>query len=503
MSTYLIVVLIYFGLITLISLLTRKVASRSAADYLVAGRNLGVVACAVVVASEWLGGMSTIGVSEKSFVSGTLQPILYNISTAIGMIIIGFTVARHYRKNNVHTVSEMLENLFGPRARAISAVAFLFAYIVLAFVQLQTASAVISAMFNLEWIYSVLIASFVITLYTYFGGMHALAITGIIHVIVMFGGIGVAAWLGVSDVGGFAELKNSMILQGSPDNLYNPFSGGLSYAWSLILGGVLGGMAGQASIQPIFAARTAPIAKKAAILSAFIIAPFGIMVALLGLVAKTGKYFNISDATSPLWDAATNSINPKMVLPTLMTTPEFIHPVLGGIALSGILAAILSTVGPVNFAVVTIATKDIYHGIINKTAVDKKIISTARKLVIIVNLVTIPLALYSTGAILSMAYISYGIRAIGAIVIMMGIYKRGWISTDGVRWAFVGGTIAVLVNIVAKLSGWWKIEDTYIAVGAAILFIIIGNFYAKAKQKKLIKKSFGIRIFPKKDISNS
>jgi solute:Na+ symporter, SSS family len=501
MSTYLIVVLVYFGLITLISLLTRKVASRSAADYLVAGRNLGVIACAVVVASEWLGGMSTIGVSEKSFMSGTMQPILYNISTAIGMIIIGFTVAKHYRKNNVHTVSEMLENLFGPRARAISAIAFLFAYIVLAFVQLQTASAVISAMFGLDWLYSVIIASLVITLYTYFGGMHALAVTGIIHVIVMFLGIGVAAWVGVSDVGGFAALQENMVSQGAPQNLYNPFSGGLSYAWSLILGGVLGGMAGQASIQPIFAARSASIAKKAAIFSSLIIAPFGIMVALLGLVAKTGKYFNVSDASSPLWDNAINAINPKMVLPTLMTTPEFIHPVLGGIALAGILAAILSTVGPVNFAVVTIATKDIYHGIINKTAVDAKIISTARKLVLLVNLITIPLAYYSTGAILSMAYISYGIRAIGAIVIMLGIYKRGWISIDGVRWAFIGGTIAVIVNIIAKIYGWWRLEDTYMAVGAALLFIILGNFYSKMKQKNLIKKSEKIKIFPKRDIS--
>ena len=494
------VVLIYFGFITLISLLTRKVASRSAADYLVAGRNLGVIACAVVVASEWLGGMSTIGVSEKAFESGTMQPILYNISTALGMIIIGFTVARHYRKNNVHTVSEMLENLFGRRARTVSAVAFLFAYIVLAFVQLQTASAVISAMFDVNWLYSVLIASLLITLYTYFGGMHALAITGIMHVVVMFAGIGIATWIGVGDIGGFAALKDNMVSQGAPENLYNPFSGGLSYAWSLILGGVLGGMAGQASIQPIFAARSASIAKKAAIFSSLIIAPFGIMVALLGLVAKTGKYFSISDATSPLWDTATSAINPKMVLPTLMTTPDFIHPVLGGIALAGILAAILSTVGPVNFAVVTIATKDIYHGIINKTAVDKKIISTARKLVILVNLMTIPLAYYSTGAILSMAYISYGIRAIGAIVIIMGIYKRGWISTDGVRWAFIGGTLAVGVNIAAKLMGWWNIEDTYMAIGAAVVFIMLGNLYANNKLNRLRSKSARIKIFPKKDI---
>ncbi|MFN3557624.1 MAG: hypothetical protein ACK4VN_16810 [Bacteroidales bacterium] len=46
MNIYLLVVVAYFGLITLISLLTKKVASRSAADYLVAGRNLGVIACA-------------------------------------------------------------------------------------------------------------------------------------------------------------------------------------------------------------------------------------------------------------------------------------------------------------------------------------------------------------------------------------------------------------------------------------------------------------------------
>lgn len=482
MSTYLIVVLGYFVLITLISLLTKKMASRSAADYLVAGRNLGVIACAVVVASEWLGGMSTIGVSEKAFTSGTMQPILYNISTAIGMIIIGFTVARHYRKNNVHTVSEMLENLFGKKARAISAIAFLFAYIVLAFVQLQTASSVISAMFGTPWVYSVIISSIVITIYTYIGGMHALAITGIIHVIVMFTGIGVATIIGINDVGGFVALKETMVAGGSPENLYNPFSGGLSYAWSLILGGVLGGMAGQASIQPIFAARSADIAKKAAIFSSLIIAPFGIMVALLGLVAKTGNYFDISTSASPLWDSTLQIIIPKMVLPTLMVTPEFIHPVLGGVALAGILAAILSTVGPVNFAVVTIATKDIYHGIINKTADDKKLISTARKLVIIVNLFTIPLAIYSTGAILSLAYISYGIRAIGAIVIMLGIYKKGWISTRGVRFAFLGGTIAVIVNIIAKKLGWFNIEDTYVAVVAAIISIFIGNLYNRIKE---------------------
>ena len=292
--------------------------------------------------------------------------------------------------------------------------------------------------------------------------MHALAITGIIHVVVMFTGLSIATVTGLIEVNGLTSLHSRLVGLGSPENLWNPFSGGLSYAWMLIIGGVLGGMAGQASIQPVFAARDVSTAKRAAVLSAFIIAPFGIMVAILGLIARTGQFFDPS------------MVNAKMVLPTLMTTAEFIHPVLGGIALAGILAAILSTVGPVNFAIVTIATKDIYHGIINPVAADAKILSTARRLVIMVNLVTIPLAwLGKDGAILDTAYISYGIRAIGAIVIILGIYAGGWVTRSGVKYSFIIGTMAVISNITARRLGWVTIEDTYVAVAVTLLAILI------------------------------
>ncbi len=473
MSTYVIVILAYFVFVTLISVLTKKVASRSAADFLIAGRNLGTITCAVVVAAEWLGGMSTIGVSEKAFTTGTLQPILYNISTALGMVIIGFTVARHYREKNVHTVSEMLDSLFGKNTRTTSAVAFLIAYITLAYVQLQTCASVMAPLFGINWFWSVMIASLFITIYTYIGGMHALAITGILHVITMFTGIGIALFIGLRSVGGFGQLTTRLIDLGSPSNLYNPFSAGFSYALNLVLGGVLGGMAGQASIQPIFAARNAATAKNAAILSAFIVAPFGIMVALLGLIAKTGLFFDTAAVT-----------NARMILPTLLTTPAFIHPILGGLALAGVLAAILSTVGPVNFAVVTIATKDIYHGIFKKGAADAELVATARKLVLVVNVVTIPLALLMSGAILDAAYISYAIRAIGAIVIVMGLYSKRWISAAAVKAAFTGGTLCILAATIANKQGLFKVNETFIGVGSAIFFIIIGNLWTRFRPGK-------------------
>lgn len=471
LNTYLLIVVAYFGFIILLSFLTKKIASRSVADYLVAGRNLGMTFCAVVVAAEWLGGMSTIGVSEKAFNTLSFQPILYNISTAVGMIIIGFTVASWYRRQNVHTVSEMLDFLFGREAKKISAIAFLAAYITLAYVQMQTAASVLSAIFQISWLSAIIISAVVITFYTYIGGMHALAITSVAHTLMMFLGVGVAAVIGMTKIGGFAELQSILAAKGAPGNIYNPFSAGLGGAFSLLLGGVLGGMAAQASIQPIFAARDAATAKKAAILSSTIIAPFGIMTALLGLIGATGYFLD------------TATVNPKMVLTTLLTNPEFIHPVFGGLALAGILAAILSTVGPVNFAVVTIATKDIYHGFINPEAEEKKVLSVARKLVILVTIFTLPLAIFFQKGILDAAYVSYAIRAIGAIVIVLGIYKKSWISALSVKLAFIGGTAAIFMCLLGAQMNWFHIDKTYGAVVFTIIFIIIGNLIERSRKK--------------------
>ncbi|HAN78292.1 MAG TPA: hypothetical protein DCQ31_11260, partial [Bacteroidales bacterium] len=377
----------------------------------------------------------------------------------------------HYRNNNVHTVSEMLVLLFGQSAKKVSAIAFLIAYITLAYVQLQTATSVIGAIFQTNWVTSVLISAGVITLYTYIGGMHAIAITAIIHTAMMFGGLGIAMVAGLIKVGGFDQLQILLEAKGATGSIYNPFSAGLDGAFSLLLGGILGGMAAQASIQPIFAARNANVAKKASLLSAMFIAPFGIMTAILGLIAATGLYL----------DPATT--DPKMVLTTLLTTPEFIHPILGGLALSGILAAILSTVGPVNFAVVTIATKDIYHGFINPQADEKQVLKMARRFVIIVSLITIPLAYYFNTGILDAAYISYAIRAIGAIVIVGGIYMRGYITPFTVKLAFVGGTAAVFLCLIADKFGWFHMDKTYGAVIFALIAVVIGFIKKKIDKK--------------------
>ncbi len=467
MNIYSIIILLYFLLVMLISLITKNIASKSSADYLVAGRNLGTFVCAVVVAAEWLGGMSTIGISEKAFKTMTLQPILYNFATSTGMVIIGFTVAYHYRTKNVHTVSEMLKSIFGEEISTISAFAFLIAYIILSYIQLQTCASIIAPILKINWTLSVLISAAIITFYTYIGGMYALTITGIIHLIAMYLGLGIALIIGLIKVGGFSNLQSHLVNLGAPFNLYNPFSGNFSAGFSLLLGGILGGMAGQASIQPIFSAKDPLTAKKAAILSAFIVSPFGIMTGLLGLIARTGIFFDPS------------TIKANEALGTLLSTSSFINPFFGGLALAGVIAAILSTVGPINFAVVTIATKDLYQNLSKKHKDDKKILKTAKNLVILINVITIPLAILLRNAILDTAYISYAIRGIGAIVILFALYLKGFITKTGVKLSFIGGIIVIFLCLLGKQMKWFNIDKTYGAIISTLIFIVIGYIWDK------------------------
>jgi solute:Na+ symporter, SSS family len=474
-NQYFWVIIIYFALVIGISFLTGKIASRSSADYLVAGRNLGVIVCAIVVAAEWLGGLSTIGVSEKAFTTKSLQPVLYNISTATGMLILGFTLAKYYRERKVHTVSEMIESIFGKKARTVSAIAFLIAFITLAYVELTTFSSVLAPILKIDWIWAVLLGSLITTIYIYTGGMHALTIVAIINLFVRYIGIGIALIVGFRAIGSLSVLSERLVAAGAPSNYYNPFSVGWSAALSFILGGILGGMAAQASIQPIFAAKSAKTATRAAFLSALIIAPFGLMTAYLGLMARSGIFLD----PASIKDA-------KEVLPALLMTPSFIHPVLGGVAIAAILAAILSTIGPVNFAIVTIATKDIYHSIVRKNASDENVLNMARRLVLLVNLITVPMAIFIKGAVLDAGYFSYAIRAIGAIVILLGIYRLKWISRHAVRFAFIGGIFAIILSIAAKKMGWFDIDKTYASITATIFFILLGNLYTRLSQKDKI-----------------
>jgi len=432
MNIQIAIILAYFLVLVGVGWLTRRF-SRDTSDFLVAGRNLGVGLCTATILGEWLGGMSTIGTAERAFSSGFF-PMFYNVSTAVGMVLFGLLLAAAYRKSNLHTVGEMLETLFNRRTRVITSVCFVVAFVILGYIQLQAVGSVATQVLGLPRAPAIVVSGLIVTAYVYFGGMRSIALTNLIHVILLFTTLISVFAIVLVKAGGYGGLfahLEAALPAGEGASFRNPFSQGISPVVAWLVGGILAGFASQASIQPVFAARDIRTARRSSFLSALFIAPVGVLVSTLGMAARAG----LADGAPP---------TAKQALPFLLMSPALLPGWLSGLALAGILAAILSTIAPVMFAVSTILTKDMYE-LMGRRVDERRLFRASRVLVLAVGIASIPLALFLRGMILDTAYITYAIRAAAAVAVVLGIF---WTS----KAAPVPTPLSVSVGMIASTA---------------------------------------------------
>jgi SSS family solute:Na+ symporter len=500
------VIILYFVLLAVVGKIAKKYA-KSSSDFLIAGRNMGVVLVTVSIVGEWLGGMSTIGTSEKAFNTGFF-PMWYNISTAVGMFLFGMIIASVYRKNDVHTVGEMLQKYYNRNVRIVASLAFVVAFVILSYLQLQAIGTLVKQLFgsllqNISGVlqsatglyqvfapYSlaIIIAGIFVIFYVYEGGMKSIALTNLMHIVLLFSTIIIVFIVVLSKVGGysglFGLLQNKFVSEGmtAPDaaatvaSFKNPFSQGFGEMAAWLLGGILAGFASQASIQPVFAARNISVAKKSALLSALFIAPLGILVSTMGMAVRSGAFGQLKNA--------------KEALPFLLMSDGFLPSWLSGLAAAGILAAILSTVAPVMFAVSTILVKDFYHLMINKEASDQQLMKASKLLTIFVGLVTIPMAIFIPGGILETAYITYGIRGAAAIVVLFGVFAiskktgKSIVTPNAATAAIIAATVGILVFVWTKHYIFRFFGFTFDKVYVSIVVTLVTLFFVTLFSRK-------------------
>ena len=70
---------------------------------LVSGRTLGLFFVACSLAAEYMGGLGTIGVSERAFNEG-MGVIWYHIAASTGILLFGLMFAHYYRKYGIQTI---------------------------------------------------------------------------------------------------------------------------------------------------------------------------------------------------------------------------------------------------------------------------------------------------------------------------------------------------------------------------------------------------------------
>ena len=493
MSIQLIIIIIYFILTVVIGVMAGK-KTKSAAAF--TGVSLSTMAIVCASTGEWLGGTATTGVSEYGFLYG-LSGWWYTIANGIGVLVLGLLFAKLFRSLETGTVPGIIEKFFGVKARTVSCIILTFVMLAVGLSQMIAAGKLGESLLGIPFWISAIVFAIIFIVYTLAGGMNAVASTNVMHLFVMYAGVIIAVIVVVSKVGGFGAFKASvdtLKAQGSGGSFWNMFSIGGSKVSSWILASLLGACTAQAGLQPVLSAKNAKQARKACIITAFVAAPFGFFTAFLGMASRVMFETDATFLASIERTAEGIKIAGKSALPELMMNNSVMHPIVGGLVLAAILAAVLSTVSPIILASGTMVTRDVYQRVLHPEATDEQVLKMGRITTAISGVICCvgAIFLWKASAVLELVYAAYSLRGALFIVVLFGIYWKK-ASGKGAIWAMWLTAIVAVGWVGIKLAtgsypiviGSFAVSETYAAVVVAAVCTIVFSLIFKPSELEM------------------
>jgi SSS family solute:Na+ symporter len=446
--------------------------------FLVAARSLPLTLVVAIVLGDMVGGASTVGVTQRGYTNGIMSS-LYSVALGIAFFAVASTMSARFRRLNAVTIPEVVGRLFDAKTRMTAAIVISFAYFFIGITQIMAGGALLSPLLGIDIIYAEGIAALIFILIIIGGGLKSIALVNMIQVAVIFTGMIIALLASLKLVGDGSITGGIMRLRTDLPAEYWSFSGGKNplRISGEIIGTVFTFFAAQAAITGLFAAKDTKTAVQGTWIAGILIMPIGFCFALLGMCAK----IHFGDAL-PFGLAAA----PAMMLEH--------GPIVAGIALCGLFAAIMST-GPLNFlAPIQIFIRDIYTVYINKEATDKQLMFLNRFLAIILLLLGWGVAV-TLQEILQVTYWAFAFRA-GIAVILLSVTYLGsrLVSEDGAFGGLIAGVIMFAV---------WELLGTPFGLHVSIpslltVFIATLTISKFRKRRNILSDEIQEALHPKK-----
>ncbi len=321
--------------------------SRKGDDWAVAGGNMGVLMIAVGIAGTRVGGAATYGVAGDVITDGVWS-MWYAVNTFLALALVGVFFAVPYRRLGIQTVGEVFLHRFGSRrCQWLTSLCVQTEYLIVNIIEPYVIGRILSVMTGLSFGVAVILSGVVIVSYTATGGLWGSAATNLIHCVAILGGLTAVAVAGWNHLGGVDQITESV-------SAALAASGGDASTWWSIAGAgwlpVLGMFFAAtmhtpaASVYVNFAAagRDERTVRRAFILGGLIAMPMPFLAGVIGIetLAKYGAAAQLASYQ------------------TLTRLAIDINPWVGGIALAAVLAAVVSSGGPILLSSATMFVRD-------------------------------------------------------------------------------------------------------------------------------------------------
>ncbi|RAW01230.1 sodium:solute symporter family protein [Pseudochryseolinea flava] len=175
---------------------------KTSGDYMLAGRSLPLMLSSAAMFATWFGSETVFGASSQFLEEGLYGVIEDPFGAALCLLLFGAFFARKLYNMNLLTLGDFFKIRFGKSTELTASLFLALPYIGYIAAQLVAMGLILNVVTGIEQWQCVLISAFVVTLYTYIGGMWAISITDFVQSILIILGLFVLAYIMSQKAGG-------------------------------------------------------------------------------------------------------------------------------------------------------------------------------------------------------------------------------------------------------------------------------------------------------------
>lgn len=398
-------------------------------DYYVAGRKAGVFSITSLWLSSWVGGAAVMGCSSKAYEMG-ISAMWFVGANAIGCLLFAFTfsgiIKRIGDNLNQLTYPDFIEDRYDSRSRMIATITTIIAYVAYTSSQLVAAGSILHILTGLSLGWSFVVATAIIVLYTSVGGFMAVTYTDWIQFILLIVGIVlVGVPLTTVKLGGISMLNQL------PPSYFDIGAWGWPTIIALTISQIFTFYTSMDSYTRCFAAKDEKTAVRGTVYAAIGIVIIALSTTYLGLAARV---------------IMPDSASGNGVLTALIME---IFPVgIKGLALVGILAAVMSTADICILTASANVTNDIYKRFINKDASQKTLLRIGIASSLVIGLLSAIMA-WQMMDIINILFVAFTINSAGLFVpTILGVFWK----KDNTTASFVSMTLSLITVLIWYLA---------------------------------------------------
>ncbi len=462
---------IYFLALILVAVWVVLQKNKNTEDYFLAGRNVGWFVIGASIFASNIGSEHVVGLAGTGFESGT--PMAHYELHAWIVLLLGWLFLPFYIRSGAFTMPEFLEKRFDSKSRWFLSLFSLIAYVLTKVsVTIYAGGIVVSELLGIPFWYGAIGVVVFTGIYTVIGGMKAVIYTETLQAIILILGSIIITYLGLQEVGGWAELRNTVIAA-SPDhfNMWRPMTDP-DFPWTgLLFGGTIVGVwywcTDQYIVQRTLAANNIKIGRRGAIFGAYLkLLPIFIFL-IPGIIAfalsiQNPEVFSIEKADRAF----------PMLVKTLLPVG------LKGLVAGGLMAALMSSLASVFNSCSTIFTIDIYKKL-KPNESEKKLLNIgklATTVIVILGIIWIPIMEKIGGGVMYQ-YLqnvqSYIAPPVAAVFILGIVWKK--VNSKAAITTLMAGLVLLIIRLSSEIYFQPEISsntivDSYMFVFATINF---------------------------------